>query len=477
LGARSELEVLLATAAAEPSVSPDALFAQAAAFDRLGRDESAQAAYLQVLKLAPDHVECLTALGRLLLRSGRRTAAKTALGRVLALRPGSPAAHVNLALAVSADDLDAARAHYLEALKLDPQHREASQGLAILLLRAGEVDRARARARIGGLGQALPSPYRGQGRAISLLLLQAAAGGNVAIDRFIDDRVFARHTLATEFYDPALPLPPHDLVFNAIGDADLCGEALDRAALVVAATAAPVLNPPARVRATGRAANAESLGRLPGVTTARMREWPRAVLTDPAAEHVLAEAGFRFPLLLRAPGFHTGEHFAKVDTPAELRPALDQLPGATVLVLEFLAIQSPDAHFRKYRVMVVGPSLYPLHLAVSQHWKVHLFTAAQDERCLAEDRAFLRDMPGVLGERALASLGSIVRELGLDYGGVDFALDANGNVAVFEANATMIVPPPSEDPRLRYRIQPVTRIEQAVRRLLADAARQTASLA
>jgi len=43
--------------------------------------------------------------------------------------------------------------------------------------------------------------------------------------------------------------------------------------------------------------------------------------------------------------------------------------------------------------------------------------------------------------------------LGLDYFGVDFGLDQNGNILLFEANATMKIVPPagadSNDPRMR----------------------------
>ena len=39
-----------------------------------------------------------------------------------------------------------------------------------------------------------------------------------------------------EFYDRNVPLPPHQVVFNAIGDADLAAAALAAAQSVVALT-------------------------------------------------------------------------------------------------------------------------------------------------------------------------------------------------------------------------------------------------
>jgi hypothetical protein len=50
--------------------------------------------------------------------------------------------------------------------------------------------------------------------------------GNISIGPFLDDQIYFVTVIVAEFYDPALPLPPHRLMMNAIGDADLCQPAL-----------------------------------------------------------------------------------------------------------------------------------------------------------------------------------------------------------------------------------------------------------
>ena len=65
-------------------------------------------------------------------------------------------------------------------------------------------------------------PYRGTGRGVPIVLLVSARGGNIPTRLWIDDRRFTIHAIYADYYDPALPLPPHDLIMNAIGDADLC---------------------------------------------------------------------------------------------------------------------------------------------------------------------------------------------------------------------------------------------------------------
>ena len=67
---------------------------------------------------------------------------------------------------------------------------------------------------------------------------------------------------------PGAPLPSHHLIFNTIGDADLCKPALRTARRLVKRTAMPVLNHPEAVMKTGRVANVRRLKDLPGVVTA-----------------------------------------------------------------------------------------------------------------------------------------------------------------------------------------------------------------
>lgn len=85
----------------------------------------------------------------------------------------------------------------------------------------------------------------------------------------------------------------------------------------------------------------------------------------------------------------------------------------------------------------------------------------------AEDAAFLENMPQVIGSRAVEALEGIRETMGLDYGGVDFSLNADGEVILFEANATMVVNPPEPDGRWDYRRPAVQRILDAIRRLLS----------
>jgi glutathione synthase/RimK-type ligase-like ATP-grasp enzyme len=444
-----------AEAAAPSPRGIETAFSAAAALDAAGETDAARAAYLAILAAAPDHAATLNHAGSLLYRTGYRSAARTAFAQAAACHPGQPAGHVNLANLL-------ARSHYLAALAADPECREAHQGLGNVLAALGDA-RGAAEHRRRGWSDRVFTPWRhyGPGAKHRVLLLTSVTDANVPVRSFLDDRAFAVTAVAAEFFARSMTLPPHDVVFNAIGDADACREALDAVAGLV--TQAPILNRPDAVRATGRLANARRLGRGPDVRA------PRMVLLRRRRAAALCDPGVGFPLLLRPPGFHTGQHFARVETPEELAEAAAAMPGDRLLAIEALPARGADGMARKCRVMLIGGRCYPLHLAISSDWKVHYFTAAMAERpeSRAEERRFLADMPGYLGPRACAALAWIGTQLGLDYCGVDFAVGADGRLLLFEANATMALVPPPAGEMWDYRRPAFEAAVQAARDVVA----------
>ena len=423
-----------------------------------GDDAAARQAYLDALHLDPRHPAALTELGALAHAGGYLSAAREAFRQAVRYNPDYLPARVGYGdLLCEAGDPAAACLHYQAALAMDANLPRAHQGLARALQALGEDGGEHWRK--GFEGNAVVSPwFRGTGVGIPLLMLVSAVGGNVRTRPWLDDRVFAVTAIYADFFDPADPLPPHSVIVNAIGDADLCTAALANAERIVARSAAPVINPPGVIRATGRENIARRLGGIPGVTTPRVTR--------------LSQADLRFPLLLRTPGYHTGEHFVRVMTADGLDEAVASLPGSDPLAIEYLDARGADDMARKYRVMFIDGAAYPLHLAISPDWKVHYFTAAMasEPTFRAEEERFLCNMPAVLGERGMAALASIEAALGLDYGGIDFGLAGDGSLLVFEANATMVVNPPDPDPIWNYRRPAVAAALGAAQRMLAQRA-------
>jgi hypothetical protein len=448
-------------------IAGEALLRTARSFAAQHKSDEAFAAYLSLLRQIPDHLAALHELGCLAHLDGFRSAARTVYEQLVHHWPKDTIGRVNLGNILYEDgDLDGAEAQFEAALETDTALADAHRGLGRIAFDHGDGERAARHWRQSFPGQAVTTQlYRGQGEGVPLLLLVSARGGNIPTKHILDDCTFAITVLYAEYYRPDLPLPKHALIFNAIGDVELCPEALAVAETIAVESGKPVINDPARVRETGRAENAARLSALPGLRAPRIKCLTRTALAD--------ATDLAFPLLLRAPGFHTGQHFLRVESREGLPQALAELPGNEILAIEFLDARGADGLARKYRVMCIGGQFYPLHLAISADWKVHYFTADMLASAAhrAEEQRFLEDMSGILGARAVAALEQVAIALDLDYAGIDFALAADGTVLLFEANATMLINPPAPDAIWNYRREPATRALAAARTLLAQAAR------
>ncbi len=452
---------------------PDAIearYERAGLLREQGLFEEAKRDYLELLRRAPTDFGALNDFGTLVLKAGYKEAARTLFKQAVRHHPHNPMGHVNLAnLLFLMDEHAPARQHFEAALRIDADHLHAHRGMSYLLAEIGDFAGARRHRDKAFRNHFLTTlPYRGNGPAIRVLLLLSAAGGNIPTDAILDDRSFQTTVLVTEYADPNLPLPAHDMVFNSIGDADLCGEGLEAACSLLAGTDRPVINHPRAVLKTGRAANVERLRGLANVVVPRMATLPRVLLAGPENEAAVARAGFTFPFLVRAPGFHTGRYFVRVENPQALSAAATELPGVDLCVIEQLDARDGDGFYRKCRVMIIDRKIYPLHLAVSRHWKVHYFRAdmADSPGNCVHDAAFLDDVASAVGSRGMAALERINATLDLDYCGIDFAVNAEGDILLFEANATMVMVPLSREQKWDYRRPAFDKVFAAVRTML-----------
>jgi hypothetical protein len=458
--------------------NPDALqarFERASLFREQGQFEEAKSDYLELLRRSPTDFGALNDFGTLVLNAGYKEAARSLFSEAVRHHPDNPAGHVNLAnLLFLLGEQEQARLHFEIALRIDPDHIHAHRGMGNILAETGDNAGARKHRDKGFKGHSLtPLSYRGDGPASAVLLLVSATGGNIPTTSILDDRHFQTTVLVTEYFDPKAPLPPHDLVFNSIGDADLCREGLEAACAVLARTDQPVINHPHAVLKTGRAANAERLRGSPGVVVPRMATLPRPVLASSEAAAAVSSAGFCFPFLVRALGFHTGIFFERVENLQDLKAAAAEFLGDDLCLIEQLDARDSDGFLRKCRVMMIDRQIYPLHLAISRNWKVHYFRAdmAESAEHRAKDAAFLTDTANFVGARGMAGLQRINDALDLDYCGVDFAIDADGDILLFEANATMVMVPLSADPKWDYRRPAFDKVFAAIRAMLIERSR------
>lgn len=433
------------------------------------------------------------------------------LALTCALNPGDGAAQLALGEAYAAHDrpMDAER-HLKQALRLGFA-REASADLAALYLSVDMLDAAEHHAK-AALG--LPAPAGDETVAAmacqTLAGVAKARGDEAEGERWLDQAyarqsVFRQAVPACPFttlvlvtrtngnvpYKTLLPparfdfatwymeharagqaaaLPPYAVVLNAIGEPDAAAASAEAVEAFLGVNTRPVLNRPERVQATAR----DRLGAtLAGLVDVIMPITFRAPAADGAAERLLPlmqAYGLDFPVLVRPTGAHGGEGMMLAQAASDLPTAL---PAGDRFITGFHDYRSADGFYRKYRMIFVDRRPHAYHLAISPHWMVHHQSAgmAQDLARQAEELAFLHDPATAIGARALAAVAAIGERLDLDYGGIDFAVSAEGEVLVFEANATMLThlePPGSPFIAKNAFVQPIIDAFQAhVARLAA----------
>ncbi len=154
-------------------------------------------------------------------------------------------------------------------------------------------------------------------------------------------------------------------------------------------------------------------------------------------------------------------------SPAQLAAAATALSGDTCYITRFHDYRGHDGWYRKYRLVFVGGAVFPVHLAIGADWLLHYWRATMTGWMRDEEDAFLADHKRVFTGRAADALVAIGRRLGLDFAGLDCALLPDGQVLVFEANATMLVRAAGTTNPKRAQAE---RIRDAMTRLIVAAA-------
>ncbi|APR34607.1 tetratricopeptide repeat protein [Paraburkholderia sp. SOS3] len=340
---------------------------------------------------------------------GDHTAALHWFEHTLAIEPDLAIAHQNLAAVLDAlDRPDDAQHHRTRAYTLQRVYVEAA-------------DRAPRRV---------------------LILCAGRTSGNVPFDTLLPVQTSHRIKYAIDCANEVedFQLPRYDLVFNAIGEPDVAQPLLSRLETFARRCGRPLLNRPAAVMQTRRDVLPELLADLDDVLSAPCMRIDRPPVSRDELALQIDRGRVGFPLLLRPLAKHGGEGVSLHRSIDTLWPDVQGLNAPCYLTM-FRNYRSADGHFRKYRSILIDRKPYPYHLAIGPEWMVHYFSAGMTSQTwkLEEERRFLEDPHGSLGERAMHALEAIGAKLDLDYAGIDYTLLDDGRVLVFEANATMLV--------------------------------------
>jgi tetratricopeptide (TPR) repeat protein/glutathione synthase/RimK-type ligase-like ATP-grasp enzyme len=460
------LAVLDSALALDPS-SADAWFVRAIASE----GDAAIAALERAVALDPGRAAAHLALGEAQAKQGRAEAAEHSLKRAIALAPANAQAHASLGgVYLASDRPGLAQAAYEAALRIDPDMIEAHQHMAAILTEFGDRAAARRHCDLAYGRQNLFIEDTPRARRRVLILINVGTG-NIPFQHLAPPERYTRINWFIAYAKPgqAAELPDHDVVLNAIGEPDESAPARANLNAFVQVARRTVLNDPAKVALTSRHMTPQRLAGLADVVTPMTIQ----VSSDLDATGLAAAAdaaGIGYPLIFRPTGSHGGKGLILAHGAEALRAAVFGPDGRAYLTA-FQDYQSPDGYYRKYRMIFIDRRPYPYHLAISPRWLVHHASAdmAADRARIEEEWAFLRDPAAAIGARALTAVEAIGRRLDLDYAGLDFSVLPDGQVLVFEANATMLVHPEAEDGPFAHKNSFVTTILEAFQHRLETA--------
>ena len=407
---------------------------------KLGRGAETVPCLQQAVLFENNRVDLYFRLGSVLQSLGRLDDAVVPYEHAIALKPDFIPALYNLATCHAlANRYGPASKWYRWVLALDPTVEGANRNMVSILESDGRLAEAVIYRARSGRPQPLeietsPTPKR------SVLILTTMGAGNVPLD-FLLPR--ATTTRIKWFVDHATDeqentLPHFDVVFNGIGNADLLDASAARMARFCGRV--PVLNPPKTIEQTRRDLLPTLLAGIPDVVAPPVVRLRRDQVIGGGVAEQLAAHGISCPVLVRPISTQGGGGLTLLETPEELAQ-FEYSDADAFYFIAYSDYRSADGFFRKYRMIFVDRVAYPYHLAISQHWLVHYFSANMLEAPWKRDEEirFLDDPKSAIGARAVTAVSAIARRMNMDYAGIDFSVLADGRVVVFEANATMSV--------------------------------------
>jgi glutathione synthase/RimK-type ligase-like ATP-grasp enzyme len=361
-------------------------------------------------------------------------------------------------------------AMYRCVLEVRPRDSRIHLALGNVLLRCDRVDEAEQAFR---RAHSLRPPEKRPGIKpepdFSVLLINTPGIANTPVDYLVagaayDSCVFT--LMAGADYDLETLRGAANVVVNLISDVDVSRRILPQAERLCDALGLPVINHPRKIATTGREAVAS---RLTAIPDCRIPKIGRIAGTT-ARELDASLEGFGFPAVVRVSGNHGGSEFEKIASAGALAAFIRRKPEADYYVSEYVPYESGDGYFRKYRMIFVDGEIYPYHLAISTQWKVHHFSTdmGNQEWMRKEEQAFVTEPATVFAPTHWRALQMVQERIGLDYFGIDCALDHDGNLLVFEVNAAMLVH--GESGTFVYKEPYIARIKQAFGAMLARAA-------
>lgn len=320
-----------------------------------------------------------------------------------------------------------------------------------------------------------------QGREVRLRLLALAVPGdfmaNIPLEFLLSRSDIALDVLYIE-PDGDLPqlLPPHDVLFVAIGESDETRDLLARLSGQLSYYTKPLLNLPVYSLDLSRDSVGELLQNQPKIAIPLTARVDRDELTSLADGRPVTDflADGSFPLIVRPLGSHAGHGLEKMQTHQDLAAYLATHDNDVFFISNFVDYCSDDGYFRKYRIVFVDGEPHLCHMGISQHWMIHYLNAGMSESQAKRDEeaVVMRSFAQDFAVRHRQAFETLCQTFPLDYFGIDCGEARDGRLLIFEVDTGMIVHAMDPVDMFPYKQENMLRVFAAFQAMLFKAAGQ-----
>ena len=266
---------------------------------------------------------------------------------------------------------------------------------------------------------------------IKIRLLALVAGGdmtdNTPLDFLIEDSdIQLDFMYIDEHFELPAEVPEHDILFIAMGESLKNIPILNKLVHIISNWPKPFLNNPECILKCARDTLFKHLKGFKGIYIP---------ITEKVNKQYIQFKGT--PIVIRPQGTHAGVGFVKISSSQELDHYLTQyLHGQIFYVSDYIAYESQDGLFRKYRIVLIGGEPYICHLAISENWIVHYIGSGMQlsEKKRKEEEYEMTHFKDRFAKKHRKAFKHIYEQIGLDYLVIDCAELQTGELLIFEAD-------------------------------------------
>lgn len=352
---------------------------------------------------------------------------------------------------------------FAKVLALVPDHSEAAFNLAAIQVNTGRTEQGRALLtdflsqypvmnQVPGPNADAPHVLKVRGfDRTQVTVAKSSVGwktklrGGHFTTRFLTmdpDFSVSTFTIAGQNLRDDTLVPPYDLLLNTIAEPDVEGRSLESLSRYLARhPETAVINRPERVFETARDRNYQRLQGLKGVRFPRTLRLNTAYRRRDEVPAEIAKLGFQPPFIIRVAGTQTARSTELIHAPADLEQYLEALHGAEFFLIDYHPIYWKGTLFRKLRLFHIDGAFYPVVCHLDHYWNVRGDNRKElmrvDEELMGEERRFLADWKSYVGAANVDCLERVADLLGLEFIGIDFTVDAEGQLFIYEVNPAM----------------------------------------